>query len=47
MYEAMTIVVRKDMETGNYAKSYADVTLENNTEEQSISVENEGEHEET
>ncbi|KAL9390061.1 hypothetical protein Peur_018666 [Populus x canadensis] len=47
MYEAMTIVVGKDMATGNYAKSYADVNLEENTEEQSISIENEGEYEET
>jgi hypothetical protein len=31
MYEAMTIVVGKDMATGNYAKSYADVNLEENT----------------
>jgi len=28
MYEAMTIVVGKDMATGNYAKSYVDVNLE-------------------
>ena len=47
MYEIMTIVVGKDMATGNYAKSYADVNLEENTEEQSISIENEGEYEET
>jgi hypothetical protein len=47
MYEAMTIVVGKDMATENYAKSYADVNLEENTEEQSISIENEGEYEET
>jgi len=47
MYEAMTIVVRKDMATGNYAKSYADINLEENIEEQSISIENEGEYEET
>jgi hypothetical protein len=33
MYEAMTIVVRKDMATRNYAKSYTDVNLEENTEE--------------
>jgi len=33
MYEAMTIVVGKDMATENYAKSYADVNLEENTEE--------------
>ena len=43
----MTIVVGKDMATGNYAKSYADVNFEENTEEQSISIENEGEYEET
>ena len=47
MYEIMTLVVGKDMATGNYAKSYADVNLEENTEEQSISIENEGEYEET
>jgi len=47
MYEAMIIVVGKDMATGNYAKSYADVNMEENTEEQSISIENEGEYEET
>jgi len=47
MYEAMIIVVGKDMATGNYAKSYADVNLEENTKEQSISIENEGEYEET
>ena len=47
MYEAMTIIVGKDMATGNYAKSYADVNLEENAEEQSISIENEGEYEET
>jgi len=47
MYEAMTIVVGKDMVTRNYVKSYADVNLEKNTEEQSISIENEGEYEET
>jgi len=41
----MTIVIGKDMATGNYAKSYADVNLEENTEEQSISIENEGENE--
>jgi hypothetical protein len=29
----MTIVVGKDMATGNYAKSYADVNLEENIEE--------------
>jgi len=47
MYEAMIIVVGKDMATRNYAKSYADVNLEENTEEQWISIENEGEYEET
>jgi len=47
MYEAMTIVVEKDMAIGNYAKSYADINLEENTKTQSISIENEGEYEET
>jgi hypothetical protein len=47
MYEAMTIVVEKDMATRNYVKSYADINLKENTEEQSISIENEGEYEET
>jgi PKD repeat protein len=47
MYEAITIVVGKDMAIGNYAKSYVDDNLEENTEEQSISIENEGEYEET
>ncbi|KAG5225384.1 Myb DNA-bind domain-containing protein [Salix suchowensis] len=47
LYEIMTIVVGKDMATENYAKSYADVNLEENTEGQSISIENEGEYEET
>jgi hypothetical protein len=47
MYKAMTIVVGKDMATRNYAKSYIDVNLEENTKEQSISIENEGEYEET
>ncbi|KAL9380593.1 hypothetical protein Peur_026250 [Populus x canadensis] len=47
MYETMTIVVGKDMATGNYAKSYVDVNLEENTEKQSISIKNEGEYEET
>ena len=46
MYEAITIVVGKDMATGNYVKSYPDVNLEENTEEQSISIENEREYEE-
>jgi len=47
MYEAMIIVAGKDMATGSYAKSYADVNLEENTEEQLIPIENEGEYEET
>jgi len=47
MYEAMAIVVGKDMATGNYAESYVDVNMEENTEEQSISIENKGEYEET
>jgi len=47
MYEAMIIVVGKNMATRNYVKSYADVNLEENIEEQSISIENEGEYEET
>jgi len=47
MYEAITIVVGKDMTTGNYAKSYADVNLKENTEDQSISIENEGAYEKT
>jgi hypothetical protein len=47
MYEAMTIVVGKDMTIRNYVKSYVDVNLEENTEEQSISIENEREYEET
>jgi hypothetical protein len=47
MYETMAIVVGKDMATRNYTKSYVDVNLEENTEEQSISIENEGEYEET
>jgi hypothetical protein len=41
MYEVITIVVGKDMATGNYAKSYADINLEENIEVQSISNENE------
>jgi hypothetical protein len=44
MYEAMTIIVGKDMATGNYVKSYADINLEENIEVQSISIENEGEY---
>jgi hypothetical protein len=47
MYEAMTIVVGKNMATENYAKSYADINLEENTEVQFISIENEGKYEET
>jgi len=47
MYEAMTIVIGKDMATGNYVKSYADVNMEENTKKQSISIENEREYEET
>jgi hypothetical protein len=47
MYEAMTIIVGKDMATGNYVKSYDDVNFEENIEKQSISIENEGEYEET
>jgi hypothetical protein len=39
MYKAMTIVVGKDMATRNYAKSDADINLEENTEVQSISIE--------
>ena len=46
MYEAMTIVVGKDMATGNYIKSYVDINLEENTEVQSISIENKREYEE-
>jgi len=42
MYEAMTIVVGKDMATINYAKSDADINLEENTEVQSISIEMKG-----
>jgi len=43
----MTIVVGKDMANENYAKSYADVNLKENTEEQLILFENEREYEET
>jgi len=43
----MIIVVGKDMATGNYAKSYADINMKENIEVQSISIENEGEYEET
>jgi len=45
MYGAMTIVVRKDMSTGNYTKSYIDINLEENTQLQSISTENKNEYE--
>jgi hypothetical protein len=47
MYEAMVIVVEKDMATENYVKTYVDINMEENTEEQSISIENEGEYEAT
>jgi len=47
IYEAITIVVGKDMTTRNYAKSYADINLEENIKVQYISIENEGEYEET
>jgi hypothetical protein len=47
IYEAMTIVVRKDMTTGNYVKSYIDINLKENTEVQFISIENENEYEKT
>jgi hypothetical protein len=43
----MTIVVRKDMTTGNYVKSYIDINLKENTEVQFISIENENEYEKT
>ncbi|KAG5225513.1 Myb DNA-bind domain-containing protein [Salix suchowensis] len=46
-YDEMTLVVGKDMATGNFAKSFADVNLEENTEVHSISMENEVEYEET
>ena len=46
MYEAMTIIVGKDMKTENYTKSYADINLKDNTEMQSTSIENDGEYEE-
>jgi hypothetical protein len=42
MYEAITIVVGKDIAIGNYVKSYVDVNMEENTEKQSISIENKG-----
>ena len=42
----MTIVVGKDMKTENYAKSYANINLEENTEMQSTSIKNDGEYEE-
>jgi hypothetical protein len=47
MYEAMIIVVEKDMTTGNYVKSYADINLKENTKIKFISIENEGGYEET
>jgi hypothetical protein len=47
MYEAMTIVVRKDMAIENYTKSYIDINLKENTKVQSISIENENEYEKT
>jgi hypothetical protein len=43
----MTIVVEKDMTTRNYVKSHVDINLKENTKLQSISIENEGEYEET
>ena len=43
----MTIIVGKDIANKNYVKSYVDVNLEENTQEQSILIENEGEYEET
>jgi hypothetical protein len=45
MYKAMTIIVGKDMATGNYVKSYVDINLEENTEVQATSIENDGEYE--
>jgi hypothetical protein len=47
MNEAMTIVIGKDMTIKNYAKSYADINLKENTKVQFISIENEREYEET
>jgi hypothetical protein len=47
MYEAMTIVVRKDMAIENYTKSYIDINLKENTKVQSISIKNENEYEKT
>jgi len=32
MYKAMTIIIGKDMATGNYIKSYVDINLEENIE---------------
>jgi CO dehydrogenase/acetyl-CoA synthase alpha subunit len=46
MYKAMIIIIGKDMATGNYIKSYVDINLEENTEVQSISIENKREYEE-
>ena len=34
MYEAMTIVVGKDMATRNYATSYVDINMKENTKVQ-------------
>jgi hypothetical protein len=42
MYEAMIIFVGKDMATGNYVKSYADINLEEDTEMQSIQLKMKG-----
>ena len=47
MYEAIKNVVGKDMTTRNHAKSYVDINLKENIEVQHISIENEGECEET
>jgi len=41
----MTIIVGKDMATGNYVKSYVDINLEENTQVQATSIENDGEYE--
>ena len=45
MYKAMTIIVGRDMATRNYIKSYVDINLEENTEVQATSIENDGEYE--
>ena len=47
MYEAMIIVVEKDMAAGNYAKLYTDINLKENTKIKFISIENEEGYEET